>query len=339
MRILYLSPYAPERCGIGDYTASFVRGARQFGHEVGVLSTSELHGAPEEVVMELPRALRGVPSLRARIAAWDPDVVHLEFAVASYGTRLPVLLRLLRELRPLRAQVFATGSLRGPGRALYRSVASHVDRVVVHTEKSRRALTEDVGVRGTPIELVPHPRAELPAPTSSPDELRARFGLGRAPVLLAFGFIHVDKGLDDLVAALRLLPRDDVRLVVAGDVRRRQGVWRVFELRDRLHLRRVRRLIARHGLGERVVFTGYVPAGYQPYVYTSPSTTRPVESTAHAPTTSAAIIALPTATNDPVVRDQVLAVRMKFPATYSSADIRKIFPIVLAAFAPDASKS
>jgi glycosyltransferase involved in cell wall biosynthesis len=270
MRILYISPYAPERCGIGDYTAAFARTVRGFGHEVGIASASGIDAAPDEVLMALPRARRDVPELRDRIAAWDPDVVHLEFAVASYGTRLPVLLKLLGELRPLRARVFATlhevtrdtESLRGPGRALYRRVARLVDRVVVHTDVSKRALTDRVGVASTPIELVPHPRADLPAATATPDELRARFGLGGSRVLLAFGFIHVDKGLDDLIAALHLLrAHEDVRVVVAGDVRRRHGIWRVFELRDLLHLRRVRRLIERHRLGGRVTFTGYVPAG------------------------------------------------------------------------------
>lgn len=270
MRILYISPYAPERCGIGDYTASFARTVRALGHDAGVLSASGTDGAPDEVLMALPRSRRRVSALVERVSAFDPDVVHLEFAVASYGTQLPVLLKLLRELRPLRAQVFATlhevtrdtESLRGPGRALYRRVSSVVDRIVVHTEESRRTLVESVGVGDAPIELVPHPRADLPAPTAGAEELRARFGLGRARVLLAFGFIHVDKGLDDLVRALPLLrARDDMRVVVAGDVRRRQGMWRIFELRDRLHLRKVRRLIAQHGLDGRVAFTGYVPAG------------------------------------------------------------------------------
>src|SRR5437763_7091735 len=76
----------------------------------------------------------------------------------------------------------------------------------------------------------------------------------------SFGFIHVDKGLDDLVVALSRLPRD-VRLAVAGQVRRRSGPFKPFEWRDRLHLRRVRRLIRRHGLGDRVAFAGYVPEG------------------------------------------------------------------------------
>jgi glycosyltransferase involved in cell wall biosynthesis len=203
--------------------------------------------------------------LRRTIEAWDPDVIHLEFAVSVFGARLPALFALLRELRPLRAELVVTlhevtrdtQSLRGLGRAIYCRLTELCDRAVVHTEASLSVITQ---ITGTPVALIPHPRAELPAATATPTELRARHGLGDARVLLAFGFIHVDKGLDDLVTALRLVP-GDVRLVVAGDVRERQSVFRFFELRDRLHLRRVRQLIDRYGLDDRVVFTGYVPAG------------------------------------------------------------------------------
>jgi glycosyltransferase involved in cell wall biosynthesis len=270
MRILYVSPYAPERCGIGDYTAAFARTVRAMGHDVGVVSTSGTAGAPDEVMAALPSSWREVDLLRDRIEGWDPDVVHVEFAVASYGTRIPVLMRLLRVLRPLRAQVVVTlhevtrdtDSLRIIGRAIYRRMVELADRVVVHTDSAMAALTGPVGANGTPAELVPHPRAELPEATASQADLRSRFGLGDARVLLAFGFIHVDKGLDDLVNALHLMrERKDVKLVVAGDVRARSGPFKIFELRDRLHLRRVRRLIRRFGIDQRVVFTGYVPAG------------------------------------------------------------------------------
>jgi glycosyltransferase involved in cell wall biosynthesis len=212
-----------------------------------------------------------VRELVREIEAWNADVVHVEFAVASYALRLPVLFALLRALRPLEVRVVMTlhevtrdtDSLRAPGRVLYRRLTELADRAIVHTQSAFDALVGAIGVRSTPVSLVPHPRAELPKAITGAEELRARYGLDDARVLLAFGFIHVDKGLDDLVCALRELGPDggDVRLVVAGDVRRRPGIWRVFELRDQLHLRRVRRLISRFGLEQRVTFTGYVPSG------------------------------------------------------------------------------
>jgi glycosyltransferase involved in cell wall biosynthesis len=86
-------------------------------------------------------------------------------------------------------------------------------------------------------------------------------------VLLAFGFIHIDKGLGDLLEAMRILrinqqaDLENVRLVIAGAVRPRRGLFRVFELRDRIHLRHLMTVIRRTGLHRHVVLTGYVPDG------------------------------------------------------------------------------
>jgi glycosyltransferase involved in cell wall biosynthesis len=158
-----------------------------------------------------------------------------------------------------------TAQTRAPGRALYRRLAGLADCVILHTEAARAALAGPVGARADHVSVVPHPRARLPAAQTTPAELRRRHGLGADPVLLAFGFVHVDKGLDDLVRAYARLRRrgrhGGARLVVAGAVRPRQGPFRAFEVRDRLHLARMRRLVRAARLQDRVTFTGYVPGG------------------------------------------------------------------------------
>jgi glycosyltransferase involved in cell wall biosynthesis len=94
--------------------------------------------------------------------------------------------------------------------------------------------------------------------------LRQRFNLIERDVLLMFGFIHPHKGLDDLVAAFstalsrRGARLDRLTLVVAGDVRRRSGIFRLMEIPDRLHLAQVKRMVKRLGLDASTVFTGYV---------------------------------------------------------------------------------
>ncbi|HTW12448.1 MAG TPA: glycosyltransferase, partial [Solirubrobacteraceae bacterium] len=79
------------------------------------------------------------------------------------------------------------------------------------------------------------------------------------------GFIDVDKGISDLIeAAARLRTAgglDGITIVVAGAVRRRFGPLRMFEARDRLYLRSLRRAVSRLGLQGKVRFTGFVPAG------------------------------------------------------------------------------
>ena len=265
MRIAYVTPYPPQRDGIGDYTAALAEATRAAGHEVVVVAPRAAPGAPPEVMGDLG----GGAAIAERLRAVDPDVVHVQFAVAAFGTRIPALLRLLRALRPLRGRVVVTAHeatrdtarLHAPGRALYRRLCLLADLVLVHTASARDELTVRIGARPESVLVVPHHRRPPPLATTDAATLRARHGIGDARVLLAFGFVHVDKGLDDLVKALGRLERGAAHLVVAGDVRRRTGAFRAFELADRRHLASVRRSVDRLGLAPFVHITGYVPEG------------------------------------------------------------------------------
>jgi glycosyltransferase involved in cell wall biosynthesis len=274
MRILFVSPFPPARDGIGTYTQAMIAALRAAGHDARVVVPRAQAGQPVDVLGALGPRQPELATLREAAGAWAPDLVHVQFAVAAFGTRTRALLSWLRLMRaaggvPLVATMHEvtrdTAALRGPGRALYRALATHCDRVIVHTRTAAAALAGPVGVPEAKISVIPHPEARPPRAVSSPADLRARFGLGEAELLLAFGFVHVDKGLQDLVRALRMLhragavPLDSARLVVAGTVRRRHGLFRVFELRDRLHLARVLRMVRRGGLRHTVVLTGYVP--------------------------------------------------------------------------------
>lgn len=271
-----MSPYPPGRDGIGDYSAALAGAFARDGHDVRVVVPRPAAGSPPEVVGALGGSAAARAALHRRVAAFAPDVVHVQFAVAAFGTRLPGLWAFLRALRrasgaPLVVTAHEvtrdTATLGGPGRLLYRRLCGAAARALVHTPAAARELTGRIGVDAGRVAVVPHHRRPAPAPGTDAASLRAAHGLGDDRVLLAFGFIHVDKGLDDLVAALALLRSGDpvaldgVRLVVAGTVRRRSGAFRLFEARDHLHLARVRRFVAREGLAARVAFTGYVPEG------------------------------------------------------------------------------
>ena len=199
--------------------------------------------------------------------------MHLQFAIAAYGARLRSLTRILERLRREGYPIVATfheitrdlDTLGTIGVAAYRRVAQRVDRVIVHTETAQRTYSGGDRDSRVPPTIVAHPHARLPAATVTGAELRDRYALGDDRVVLSFGFIHVDKGVSDLLRAAGMLTREgglaEVRIVIAGEVRRRVGVLRPFELRDRLYLRQLNRIIADEGLQEHVVFTGYVPSG------------------------------------------------------------------------------
>jgi glycosyltransferase involved in cell wall biosynthesis len=209
------------------------------------------------------------------VEEWAPDIVHVQFAISGFGTRFRILRRFLRALRnrigvpvvvTLHEVTRETAALGAFGRMIYRALVAQCDRVIVHTRAARSALTDSIGVLGDKVDLIPHPEATPPGTVTTASELRNRFNLDKAELLVAFGFIHVDKGLDDFIRALRILNSSanaellsNVRIVIAGTVRPRQGLFRIFELRDQWHLRHVLQLAERANLLSRIVLTGYVP--------------------------------------------------------------------------------
>ena len=139
-------------------------------------------------------------------------MVHLQFAVGSYGSRVPAIVRLTHGIRRLPARLVVTmhelgrdtAILRGPGRALYRRIARDADHVVLLTDEAMLRY-EDVIGDTPPADMIPLPDAGVPAAATSPKDLRARQALDGKRVLLSFGFIHIDKGLDNLVRALAIV--------------------------------------------------------------------------------------------------------------------------------------
>lgn len=274
MKVLYVSPYPPSHDGIGTYTHMLAEAAREHGHDVRVIVPRITPQTSPEVIGAVSLRGRESRNLVEAIVKWDPDVVHVQFAIAAFGARTATLLRWLDVLRrELSAPVVGTlhevtrdtALLRATGREIYRRMAARCDHVIVHTHGAYSALTGRIGVPRAKAVMIPHPAARPPVGITTPEQLRGRLGLGDARILLAFGFIHPDKGLDDLVRALDVLHQagaallDDVRVVVAGAVRPRHGLFRVFEARDRLYLRRTLREARRKSLHQYLVFTGYVP--------------------------------------------------------------------------------
>jgi glycosyltransferase involved in cell wall biosynthesis len=271
MRALFVTPYPPMRDGLGTYSEMLCGELLRQGHDVAVIGSRPVKGAPPIVIGDLPAPGRAPEAAIAAARALDPDVVHVQFAGAAFGARLRGLLALLDRMREDGRAVVATlhdvtrdlETLGPAARWVYRAIGARCDRVIVHTTPAAEAYARIAG-SAAPARIVAHPTVELPASSISVQDLRERHGLGSDPVILSFGFIHVDKGIADLLLAVaRLRDRGRLgrgRVVIAGEVRRRYGVLRPFEMRDRAYLRRLQRLISEHGLHDSVLFTGFVPA-------------------------------------------------------------------------------
>jgi len=151
--------------------------------------------------VRLPLKALEHPLAMRRVLARAADVVHFQWLAAPELDRA-----LLRSSRPL---VFTAHDLlprRTARRAgLWRALFGRFDRVVVHSERGRDALTA-FGVQPERLRVIPHPVFRSDPPRADD---------GRT--VLALGVIRPYKGLPDAVEAVLAVP--GARLLVAGDPR------------------------------------------------------------------------------------------------------------------------
>ena len=152
LRVLFIAPYPPERDGIGTYSQMICGELACQGHTVGVLSARPVAEPLPEVVGSLPAMSKRVEEAVAAVVRFEPDVVHVQFAVAAYGTRIVPLLRVVHRLRGRTAPVVMTLH------EVTRDLESLRDRAGVCTGSPPRAPTR---------------------PSSTPSGGRALTGLGR----------------------------------------------------------------------------------------------------------------------------------------------------------------
>ena len=131
-------------------------------------------------------------------------------------------------------------------RLIERRVVDASDHVIVGSEFARHQLASELGVRTDHVSVVPYGVDARFAPRPPRPDLRARYGLGQAPVALFFGGLKPRKNLFLLLDVWRAVAaaEPDARLLVAG------GGPLLGALRARA---------AALKIGGSVVFTGYVP--------------------------------------------------------------------------------
>jgi glycosyltransferase involved in cell wall biosynthesis len=271
MRVVIISPYPPHRDGLASYADNLRNDLVSRGDEVAVIAAGPSDRA--EVLGDLRTGTLG--HLADLVVANQPDVVHIQHTIAGFGGSAVKLWRLAGRLRQqLTAPVVVThheitrdiARLGRVGVAYYRYADLHADVVHVHTAAAAVRHRHAVGRTGRRAVVIPHPVAALPPATASAVALRRRHGLAGRPVVLCFGFVHVDKGLDIAVRALAELSRPAPRaerpaLVVAGEVRRRPALLKPYEWADVRHLDGILRMAERLGVADDVTVTGYVPDG------------------------------------------------------------------------------
>lgn len=103
-------------------------------------------------------------------------------------------------------------------RRIIRTIAGLSDKIVVMAEKGAEFLSDIYGVPQAKIEVVAHGIPDLTVTRDETRSLRHRMGWNDRPVMLTFGLLSPNKGVEHAISALPALVREhpEVLYVVAG---------------------------------------------------------------------------------------------------------------------------
>lgn len=233
-RVAFLGTYLPRHCGIATFTTdlSTAVGAEYPGIDRIVLAMNDAghrYSYPPQVRFELSENdsdayLRAADFLNVNTV----DVLSVQHEYGIFGGKAGS--HLLTMLRALRTPIVSTlhtvlGEPNDNQRRVMDQLTALSERLVVMSEHGATLLHDRYGVPSAKIDLIPHGSPEVPPEA----EAKERLGVDGRPVLLTFGLLSPDKGIEYVLDALpTVLARfPDTVYVVLGathpHVRERHG--------------------------------------------------------------------------------------------------------------------
>lgn len=224
-KVAFLGDYLPRKCGIATFTTD-LRCAVAKEHpaiQCLVVPVNDLAGGydyPAEVRFEiteqdLPSYLRAADFLNIT----DVDVVCVQHEFGIFGG--PAGSHLLALLRELRMPIVTTlhTILREPNaeqQRVMRDLIRLSTRLVVMSKRGREFLRDIYQAREAKIDLIAHGIPDMPF--ADPNYFKDEFGVAGKQVLLTFGLLAPNKGIEFALRALPEISRDfpNVVYIVLG---------------------------------------------------------------------------------------------------------------------------
>src|SRR5712672_1113457 len=235
-RIAVIGNYLPRQCGIATFTTDLCAAiTAEYGTArllaLPVNDTDQGYDYPARVRWSLAQDdLRSYQEAAEFLNFNNIDMVCLQHEYGIFGG--PAGSHILHLLRGLKMPVVTTlhTVLREPDPDQLRvmeEIAELSDRLIVMSQLSSQFLQEIYKVPGSKIDMVPHGVPDLPF--LDPNFYKDRFGVEGKAVLLTFGLLSPNKGIENVIRALpQILSRhSNVAYIVAGathpHILRREG--------------------------------------------------------------------------------------------------------------------
>lgn len=207
--IAFIGNYLPRKCGIATFTSDLLGAvsARHPQSRCFAVPVNDVNGGyqyPDVVRFEIeeqdPRSYQRAADY---LNTSDADVVSLQHEFGIYGG--PAGSHILALLRKLNMPVVTTlhTVLRKPNADQYRvmqRLIAHSARLIVMTERGQAILRDVYHAPLAKIDLIPHGIPDVPF--VSPDHYKGQFGVAGKKVVLTFGLLSPNKGIEHVIDAL-----------------------------------------------------------------------------------------------------------------------------------------
>lgn len=235
-RIAVVGNYLPRHCGIATFTTDLCAAISTECGSARLLAlpvndTGEGYDYPDRVRWSLAQDdVKSYGDAAEFLNFNNIDMVCLQHEYGIFGG--PAGSHILHLLRGLKMPAVTTlhTVLREPNpdqMLVMQEIAELSDRLIVMSELSSQFLQEIFKVPGNKIDMVPHGVPDLPF--LDPNFYKDRFGVQGKAVLLTFGLLSPNKGIENVIQALPqiLSQHKNVVYIVAGathpHILRREG--------------------------------------------------------------------------------------------------------------------
>ena len=235
-RIAFIGNYLPRQCGIATFTTDLCTAlATEYGagrlFAIPVNDPESRYEYPEQVRLELEQEDLASYERAAEFLNFNGnDLVCVQHEYGIYGgVAGGHILTLLRKLKMPVVTTLHT-VLRDPDpdqRFVLEELTRLSDRVVVMSEQAAQFLRDVYAVPNSKIDIIPHGVPDFQF--MDPNYFKDKFGVEGKSVLLTFGLLSPNKGIENVIRALPaiLAKHPNVVYIVSGathpHIRRREG--------------------------------------------------------------------------------------------------------------------
>ena len=224
-RIAFLADYLPRKCGIATFTSDLRDAvAAEFpASDCFAVPVNDIEGGydyPDVVRFEIEEQdLRSYQRAADFLNIGNVDIACIQHEFGIFGGPAGShVLALLRDLRMPVVTTFHTILLEpnGEQRRVMQELISRSTRLVVMADRGRRMLQEVYQAPPAKIDFIPHGIPDIPF--VDPNYYKDQFGVEGRMVLLTFGLLSPNKGIENVLHALPAILAEfpDVVYVVVG---------------------------------------------------------------------------------------------------------------------------